>query len=111
MTVLDARRLSAVEVGLICTEYYDVEVQSSSTDAHGHTTTSSSHETHEAVAHEAWTPAEPMAGVQSVRLAVPPGSPFSYEGDCLSFRWKVIARGHKARRLDARAEADLRVLP
>ena len=111
VTVVDTRRLSAVEVGLICTECYDVEVQSTSTDADGHTTTSSSREKRDAIAHEAWAHAELMVGVQSVRLAVPPGAPFSYEGDCLSFRWQVVARGRKERRLDARAEADLRVLP
>ncbi len=38
VTVVDARRLSGVEVGLVCTEYYDVEVQTTSTDHNGHST-------------------------------------------------------------------------
>ena len=111
LTVVDPRRLSDVEVGLVCTEYYDVEVETTSTDSQGHTTTSSSRETRDAIAHEAWVPVEGAMGVQTVRLSIPPEAPFSYEGDCLSFRWEVVARAHKRRRLDARAERDLSVAP
>ena len=111
VTVVDARRLSGVDVGLVCTEYYDEEDRTTSTDSNGHTTTSTSRETREAVAHEAWVTVEPAVGVQSVRLSIPPSTPFSYEGECLSFRWEVEARGRKHRRLDARAAAELRVLP
>ena len=107
VTVVDPRRLGDVEVGLVCTEYYDVEV--TSTDSQGHTT--SSRQTRDAIAHEAWVPVENALGAQSVRLSIPPKAPFSYEGDCLSFRWEVVARGHRRWRLDARAEHDLRVAP
>jgi hypothetical protein len=107
VTVVDPRRLTNVEVGLVCTEYYDVEV--TSTDSEGHT--SSSRQTRDAIAHEAWIPVENAPGSQTVRLLIPPGAPFSYEGDCLSFRWELVARGHKRWRLDARAEHDLRVAP
>jgi len=49
--------------------------------------------------------------VQSVRLPIPPEAPFSYDGDCLSFRWKVVARGRRKRRLDAQVKRDITVLP
>ena len=49
--------------------------------------------------------------MQSVRLAIPADAPFSYEGTCLSFKWELVARGHKSRGLDAQARSDLSVLP
>jgi len=64
-----------------------------------------------AIAHEAWLPIESAPGVQSVRLTIPPEAPFSYEGDCLSFRWEVVARGRRRRRLDAQAKHEISVLP
>jgi hypothetical protein len=99
--------VSNVEVGLVCTEYYDEET--SYTDGQGHARTSRT--TAEAIAHEAWLPLESARGVQRVRFAIPAEAPFSYEGDCLSFRWEVVARARRRRRLDALARHEISVPP
>jgi hypothetical protein len=107
VTISRPRGLGDVEVGLICTEYYDYE--STVRDRDG--STSSSRETAEAIAHEAWQAAEPVVGEQSLRFTVLPEAPFSYKGECLSFKWELVAVGRKRRRLDAQARAELSVLP
>jgi hypothetical protein len=103
VTISSARGLGDLEVGLLCTEYYDEE----HTDREGDTSRSTSEE----VTHEAWQPLEPAVGVQTVRFAIPQGAPFSYEGDCLSFKWELVARGRRRRRLDAQARREISVLP
>ena len=103
VTISSPKGLGDLEVGLVCTEYYDEET----TDSDGDT----SRATAEAIAHEDWLPVEELTGVQSVRLAIPADAPFSYEGTCLSFKWELVARGHRSRGLDAQARSDLSVLP
>jgi hypothetical protein len=105
VTISSARGLGDVEVGLVCTEYYALYSEGVSTDDSGGRATTY------AIAHEAWLPIESAPGVQSVRLTIPPEAPFSYEGDCLSFRWEVVARGRRRRRLDAQAKHEISVLP
>jgi hypothetical protein len=107
VTILSARGLGQVEVGLVCTELYDHK--DTSTDYEGKT--QSSRATSAAIAHEAWLPVENTPGVQSVGFTVPPEAPFSYEGSCLSFKWEVVARGRRRRRLDALARQEVSVLP
>ena len=103
VTITSAKGLGDLEVGVVCTEYYDEE----STDSDGDT----SRATVEEIAHEDWEPVEEVTGVQSVRLTIPADAPFSYEGTCLSFKWELVARGHRSRGLDAQARSDLSVLP
>jgi hypothetical protein len=103
VTIASPKGLGDLEVGLVCTEYYDEET----TDSDGDTSRSTAEE----IAYEDWMPVEELTGVQSVRLAIPVDAPFSYEGTCLSFRWELVARGHKSRGLDAQARSDLSVLP
>jgi len=103
VTITSLRDLGSPEVGVVCTEYYDEE----STDSDGHTTRI----TCNTLAHESWTPVEEAAGVQSVQLTVPVEAPFSYEGDALSFRWELVARGRRKHRLDAQVRTPLSVLP
>jgi hypothetical protein len=102
-TITSARGLGDLEVGLLCTEYYDEE----DTDHEGHASRSTS----EAIAHEAWQPLEPLVGVQTARFGVPQEAPFSYEGDCLSFKWEIVARGRRRGRLDAQARREISVRP
>ena len=105
VTISNPRGLGNVEVGLICTEYYARYSEGVGADDPGGRATTY------AVAHEAWRPVESAPGMQSVRLAVPTEAPFSYEGDCLSFSWEVVARGRRRRRLDAQAKREITVLP
>jgi hypothetical protein len=113
VTISNAAKVGSVEVGLVCTEYYDEEVESpsTSTTSEGFTQTSSSRETLRATAHEDWRPVDSVVGVQTVGFQIPVEAPFSFEGDCLSFRWAVVARGRRPGRLDAVAEAAISVTP
>jgi hypothetical protein len=103
ITISSRAGLGDVEVGVLCTEYYDEE----STDSEGQT----SRTTSEDVAHEQWQPVESAAGAQTVCLLIPAEAPFSYEGDCLSFKWELVARGRRSQRLDAQAGREISVLP
>ena len=111
ITISSPRGLGNVEVGLVCTEYYDEETSSPTSSSTGSVDTTPSRTTSSAIAHEAWLPIESAAGVQSVRLAIPAEAPFSYKGECLSFKWEVVARGRRSRRLDAQARQEISVLP
>ena len=95
--------MGEVEVGLVCTEFFATELRGS--DGRRSRGTSS------ASAHEAWLAVEGTPGLHSVRLAVPAEAPFSYEGELLSFKWEVVARGRRKRRLDAQARHEISVLP
>ena len=93
-----------LELGLVCTEYYDVET----TDGNGN----SNRSTHDAHAHEDWRPQAPDGGgVRSVRFEVPREAPYSYRGGCLSFVWRVSAREPKRLRFDPAFNVEIKVLP
>jgi hypothetical protein len=93
----------AVEVGLVCTELYAAAVS----DGDG----GRRRGTAAATAYEAWLPVETTLGLHGVRLTVPSHAPFSYEGELLCYRWEVVARGRRKRRLDAQARHAISVLP
>lgn len=93
--------LGEIEVGLVCTELYD---EHSGGEDGGRTT-------FRATAHESWQPLPSMQGEHSATLTVPADGPFSYLGSCLSYKWEVVARGRKARALDARASSEIFVRP
>ena len=101
VVVTEPDALGELEAGLVCTEYYDEKVYDS--DGHASRTTS------DAIAHEQWQPLQSLQGEQSVRFAIPPSAPFSYEGSCVSFKWEVVARGRKQHALDARASHEISV--
>jgi hypothetical protein len=103
VTISRPRGVERVEAGLVCTAVYASAVS----DGRG----GRSRGTASATVHEAWLPVEGAPGVHSVRLTVPANAPFSYEGDLLCFRWEVIARGRRARRLDPQARHSVAVLP
>jgi hypothetical protein len=107
VTVSNASKLGNIEVGVVCTEYYDEE--DTTRDSDGTTTTSRS--TSDEIAHESWSPVESVAGVQSLRFTIPADAPFSYRGECISFKWEVVARGRRSRGLDAQARSEFSVRP
>ncbi len=98
VTMTSRRNLGALEVGLVCTETYEVADADSSGVSWG-------------TAYECWTPLEPGTPRQTTRLRVPADGPYSYIGTVLSFRWEVVVRGVRKRRIDARATFDLEVRP
>jgi hypothetical protein len=81
-----------LEVGLVCTEHYDVWSRVGTSD-------SRSRVTHSAPVWQAWVPAPHAALGQRVELTVPVDGPYSYEGDCVSLSWAVVVRRLGARRL------------
>ena len=95
--------LGEIEVGLVCTEFYDE--QSGSGEG------GSSRTTFQGTAHESWQPLPSMQGEHSATLTVPADGPFSYSGSCVSYKWEVVARGRRARALDARASHEILVRP
>jgi hypothetical protein len=50
-------------------------------------------------------------GAQDVRVPITKDAPFSYEGEVLSFRWELVARGRIKHHLDEQAARKLVVLP
>jgi hypothetical protein len=105
ITVSKPEGLDSVEVGLVCTESYDYRDSGYGADD------APSRGTSYAIAYEAWRPVVSAPGRQVVGLAIPPQAPFSFDGDCLSFKWEVMVRGRRRRRLDALAGHEILVLP
>ncbi len=102
VTVSGPGSFEHLEVGLVCTEYFAVEMTTSSGTSQG---------TSWDTPYRAKVPLSAAPGVHTVRLGIPTGTPFSYEGEFLCFRWEVVARGVQKRRLDARATTAISVLP
>jgi hypothetical protein len=73
-----------IEVGLVCTEAFDVRRRISDE--------SRSRVTDRAVVWQQWLPVAHAALGQRIELAVPADGPYSYEGDCVSLAWAVLVR-------------------
>jgi len=85
-----------VDVGLVCVEVYDEWSRGSNLDSVG--------DPHRrfirqdsAYAH--WETIDTRAGAASLRIDVPSEAPFSYEGEALSFAWRVAARSARSERV------------
>jgi hypothetical protein len=75
VTISSGLKLGDLEVGVVCTEYYDE--QETTRDADG--STSLSRSTSDEVAHESWSQVENVSGVQSLRFTIPADAPFRTE--------------------------------
>jgi hypothetical protein len=95
-----------IEFGLVCTEYYDIEKTSYSSNGG----TTRYRDTADAIAYEDWRPVSPSQGMHNVRFEVPAEGPFSFRGSCLSFEWRVSARQPKKLRFDRSTNVDVQVL-
>jgi hypothetical protein len=73
-----------LEVGLVCTQSFDVWRRIGND--------SRSRVTDTASVWQQWVPAPHGALGHRVELALPAEGPYSYEGDCVSFGWAVVAR-------------------
>jgi hypothetical protein len=80
-----------LEVGLVCTEHYDV-LRHVGSDSRSRVTDT-------APAWQAWVPAPHAVFGQRVELTVPADGPYSYEGECVSLSWAVVVRRSGERRL------------
>lgn len=73
-----------LEVGLLCTQSYDLWRRIAN-DSRSRVTDSVS-------VWQQWVPAPHAALGRRVELALPADGPYSYEGDCVSFGWAVVVR-------------------
>jgi len=86
-----SKAANRVDVGLVCTEYYDHRVRSDGGTARA---------TGEAVAFECWERASGAAPHQSFAFGIPEEAPFSYEASAVAYAWKASARIPEAMRSD-----------
>lgn len=103
LTVASAEGLTALEVGLVCTEYYAAQAPGGGSGPVRGTSS--------VVTFETWQPVECVAGRQKVRLTVPHDAPFSYEGEVLAYRWQVALRSERGYGRGAQARRHIVVLP
>jgi hypothetical protein len=73
-----------LEVGLLCTQSFDVWRRIGN-DSRGRVTDTAS-------VWREWVPASHAGLGQRIQLAVPAEGPYSYEGDCVSLGWAVVVR-------------------
>jgi len=102
VVVTDTGNIGELEAGIVCRELYDETVSSGE---------NSSRCTLTNVEYEAWQALQCMEGEYAVTVTIPAHAPYSYAGDCLSFRWEIVARGRKKLALDAQASQEVWVRP
>jgi hypothetical protein len=73
-----------LEVGLVCTEAFDV-LRRIGDDSRSRVTDT-------AAVWQQWLPAPHAALGQRIELTLPADGPYSYEGDCVSCGWAVVVR-------------------
>jgi hypothetical protein len=86
-----------LEVGLVCDERYDLRATAQTKG--GQITV---RQTNQGPAYEHWLPVESAAGEQVMTFEIPVDAPCSYEGDCLSYLWRISAREVRRMRPDPR---------
>jgi len=84
-----------LQVGIVCEERYDVEARVGR---------SVRRQTGHATVYEHWQPLATGAREQNFVFCVPVDAPYSYEGDCLSYAWRLSARAPGRLRKDARTD-------
>jgi hypothetical protein len=88
-----------LEVGIVCTERWDYQVQARPRGA-----PVVLRQTAEATPHEEWRAVEARPGEHVVTFEIPRDAPYSYEGECVSFAWRVSARLVRRLRSDPRLD-------
>jgi hypothetical protein len=88
-----------LEVGLVCSELYDHDVT-----VHHRGGTTVVRQTLEATAHQDWRAIEPSAGERTFTFQIPRDAPYSYEGECVSYAWRVSVRFVRDLRPDPRLD-------
>lgn len=95
-----------LELGIACDERYDTEAR---VYARGVTTVV--RQTGEAAVHEEWQAVPAGAAQHTATFRVPAEAPYSYEGSCLSYAWRISARAVRPLRKDARLDVPIWVEP
>lgn len=78
---------AVLEVGLVCSEIYDYQERT-----YRPTGSSTVRSTRVIDAYAEWAPAQATGERQQLAFTVPSEAPYSYEGDCISYAWRVCAR-------------------
>jgi hypothetical protein len=95
-------RAEGLEVGIVCVERYDLQANAQTRGA-----VIVVRETNQWTAYEQWQEVEPGAGEQTLTIEIPRDAPYSYEGDCVSYAWRVSARRVRMLRSDARIDVPI----
>lgn len=95
-----------LEVGIVCEERYDVQVR-----VYVRSARTVRRQTAQATVYEQWQPLPAVVGEQTFTFRVPVDAPYSYEGDCLSYAWRVSARAPVRLRKDPRTDEPIWVDP
>jgi hypothetical protein len=93
-----------LEIGLVCVEAFDVV-------SHARTQAGSINirQTSYATTWETWQHLGP--DTRTYRFLIPADGPYSYEGDCLSYAWRVSVREVRRLRVDPRLDRPIWVHP
>lgn len=94
--------VARLQVGVACDERFDTEV---------HTNVMVTRETGQATVYEDWQVAPPGPVEHTVTFELPVDAPYSYEGDCVSYAWRVSARAVRAGLEDPRLDEPIWVEP
>lgn len=92
-----------LQVGIACDERFDQEVQTDSPVE--------IRQLVEAIVHESWQAVPAGAGEHTLGFTLPVDAPYSYEGDSVSFAWRVSVREARRRARDARYDRPIWVEP
>lgn len=96
-----------LEVGIACEERYDVQVR-----VYMRPASMVRRQTAQATIYEQWQSVPPGgAGEHAFTFHVPIDAPYSYEGDCVSYVWRISARAPARLRKDARTDEPIWVEP
>jgi hypothetical protein len=95
-----------LEVGIACDERFDME-----TRMYTRGVGTVVRQTGEATVHEEWQAVPSGAVEHTVSFRVPTEAPYSYEGTCLSYAWRISARAVRPLRKDARFDRPIWVEP
>lgn len=89
-----------LQLGLVCVERYDEQRGGSGPRSVSYRATT------EGTVAEQWVPVE-VGAVLSRTFSIPPAGIVSYEGECLSYAWRVSGREVRAHRRDRRVDAPI----
>ena len=105
-TLDHTQKAEGLEVGLVCVERYDLRA-TAQTKA-GMIVV---RETNQSTAYEQWQAVEAPAGEQVLAFEIPRDAPYSYEGDCISYAWRISVRRPEKLRPDPRIDHPIWVSP
>lgn len=108
LRVTDPGRIDGrLQLGLVCTAFHDVKVES--TDGRGNRTEHRKTKPTEVV--KDWHDLDAGTADTAIEFTVPADAAFSYEGDTISWAWRVSARVQREHRSDPHNDVPIWVSP